>query len=136
MGLIARHAEAAGVPTLYMGSAYDVMRAVNPPRGAFLDFPLGHTTGKPGQPQLQREILRYALDCFNTISKPGSITTLPFQWDEEGAWKKEMLEKEDQRLPRHDTPQYQSMEDRARAEAGDTSAIGLCGCEMCTAVNT
>lgn len=132
MGLIARQAEAVGIPTLCMGSAYDIMRAVNPPRGAFLDFPLGHTTGKPNQPEFQREILRSALGCFNTMSEPGSIRTLPFQWDEDEAWKKAMFENEDQRLPRYETPQYQSEEDRARAEAGDISALGLCGCEMCT----
>ncbi len=132
MGLIARHAEAVGFPTLCMGSAYDIMLAVNPPRGAFLDFPLGHTTGKPGQPELQVEILRSALDCFNTMSEPGSIKTLSFQWDKDGAWKKAMFEKEDQRLPRYATPQYQNEEDKARAEAGDISALGLCGCETCT----
>ncbi len=132
MGLIARHAEAAGFSTLCMGSAYDIMRAVNPPRGAFLDFPLGHTTGKPGQPDLQVEILRSALDCFNTMSEPGSIQTLSYQWDADGAWKKEVFEKEDERLPRDAAPQYQNEKDRARAEAGDISALGLCGCEMCT----
>ena len=132
MGLIARHAEAAGFSTLCMGSAYDIMRAVNPPRGAFLDFPLGHTTGKPGQPELQVEILRSALDCFNAISEPGAIQTLSFQWDKDEAWKKTMADKEDQRLPRHSAPQYQNEEDRARAEAGDLSALDLCGCEMCT----
>jgi hypothetical protein len=29
-----------------MASALDVIKAVKPPRAAFLDFPLGHTTGK------------------------------------------------------------------------------------------
>ena len=38
VGLIARNAEAAGIPTLSMGSALDIMQAVNPPRAAFLDF--------------------------------------------------------------------------------------------------
>ncbi|MFO7931356.1 MAG: hypothetical protein R6U97_08105 [Desulfosalsimonas sp.] len=65
------------------------------------------------------------------MSEPGSIKTLPFQWDDDGAWKKELAESEDQRLPRYDMPQYQNREDRARAEAGDISALGLCGCEMC-----
>ena len=64
MGLVARHVEAAGIPTLCMTSAQDITRAVNPPRAAFLDFPLGHTTGKPHEPDLQRRILVQALSSF------------------------------------------------------------------------
>ncbi len=113
-----------------MGSALDIMKAVNPPRGAFLDFPLGHTAGKPNQPKLQQEILMAALDAFNTLAKPGLIKKLPFQWDEDGAWKNAVFER-DERLERRDTPQYQDEEDRRRAETGNLSAINLCGCETC-----
>lgn len=114
-----------------MGSAYDIMAAVNPPRAAFLDFPLGYTTGKPHQPQLQQEILTEALRAFASLDEPGSIQTLPFVWDEEQSWKNEVF-RQDIRMDRYATPQYQSEEDRQRAEANDHSALSLCGCEACT----
>jgi len=128
VGLIARQVEAAGISTLCMGSAYDIMRAVNPPRGAFLDFPLGHTAGKPDQPELQRQILIEALEAFNSLTEPGSIKKLPFQWDEDEGWRGAMFS---DRLPRHDTPQYQNEDDRRRAEANERFALAACGCQVC-----
>ena len=126
MGLIARQIEAAGIPTLCMGSAIDILKSVNPPRAAFLDFPLGHTTGKPHEPELQREILRQALDAFNTMTEPGSIKTLPFRWSDQDEWKKTAMMEGDSRTPRHDTPQYQTEEDRIRAEANNAQACAVC----------
>jgi hypothetical protein len=81
VGLIARVVEAAGIPTLCMTSAMDITRAVNPPRAVFVNFPLGHQTGKPNQPALQREIVRDALRAFEMIDKPGTIVELPYVWD-------------------------------------------------------
>ena len=59
----------------------DITRAVNPPRAVFVNFPLGHQTGKPNQPAPQREIVRDALRAFETIDKPGTIVELPYVWD-------------------------------------------------------
>jgi hypothetical protein len=64
-----------------MTSALDITQAVNPPRAVFLNFPLGHQTGKPQQPELQRQIVRYAMQAFQTISRPGTIIQLPYVWD-------------------------------------------------------
>ena len=126
VGLIARHAEAAGIPTLSMTSALDITRAVNPPRAAFLDYPLGHTTGKLHEPELQREILVQALDGFTSLTTPGSIKTLPFRWSEDDAWKRMAMMEGDTRIPRHDTPQYQTEEDRIRAEQNNPEACLVC----------
>jgi hypothetical protein len=73
--------EAAGIPTLCMTSALDITRAVNPPRAVFVNFPLGHQTGKAHQPDLQRQIVRDALREFEVIDKPGTIVELPNVWD-------------------------------------------------------
>jgi len=96
-----------------MASALDVIKAVNPPRTAFLDFPLGHTTGKPNDPELQRKILLQALESFSRITEPGGVLTLDFRWSESDDWKKNIIL---ERKPRLDTPQYQTEEDRTRAE--------------------
>jgi len=41
---------------------------------------------------------------------------LPFRWDENEDWKKQERTKDDDRLQRYDTPQYQNEEDRKKAE--------------------
>lgn len=104
-----------------MSSALDITRAVNPPRVAFLDYPLGHTTGKPHDPALQRCILVQALRGFATLDAPGSVLMLPFQWSDDDVWKATAQRGPDDRLPRYDTPQYQNEADRRRAEAADPS---------------
>ncbi|TFH30861.1 MAG: hypothetical protein E4G97_05060 [Deltaproteobacteria bacterium] len=126
VGLVARHAEAAGIPTLCMTSALDITRAVNPPRAAFLDFPLGHTAGKPGEPELQREILIGALSSFESMTAPGSVKELPFRWSEDEDWKAKAFAEGDDRRARHDTPQYQDEEDRRRAEQGGSPSCPVC----------
>ena len=117
VGLLARHAEAVGISTLCMTSALDITQAVNPPRAAFLDYPLGHTTGKPYQPALQRQILLEALAGFSDLAVPGSVKTLPFKWSEDRSWQETAQRGPDDRRPRYDTPQYQFEEDRAQARA-------------------
>jgi hypothetical protein len=99
-----------------MTSALDITQAVNPPRAAFVDFPLGHTTGKPHQPALQRAIMVEALDAFTALTTPGSVKRLPFRWSADDTWKDTAQRGPDDRRPRYDTPQYQNEEDRLYAE--------------------
>ena len=74
--------EEAGIPTLCMTSALDITQAVRPPRAVFVNFPLGHQTGKPNQPELQKRIVMDAMSAFEKITKPGTIIELPYVWDE------------------------------------------------------
>ena len=64
-----------------MTSAFDITQAVKPPRSVFVNFPLGHQTGKPGEPELQRSIVRDAFHALETITTPGTIIGLPYVWD-------------------------------------------------------
>jgi hypothetical protein len=136
VGLIARQIEAAGIPTLCMTSALSITRAVNPPRAAFVDFPLGHTTGKPHEPALQRAILRDALAGFESLQEPGSVLTLPYEWAEDDAWKDAVMRPDpsaagdshaDDRKERSAEPQYQTERDRTLADA----ALAKGECESC-----
>ncbi len=134
MGLIAREIEAAGIPTLSMTSAWSITASVNPPRAAYLDFPLGHTTGKPHDAAGQRDILRAAFEAFETLEAPGQIRPLPFTWSDDDAWKDRVMRpdpdaaresgREDDRVERYDTPQYQCDLDEQLAAAQDE-------CETC-----
>jgi hypothetical protein len=108
-----------------MSSALDITRAVNPPRAVFLDYPLGHTTGKPHEPALQREILLAALEAFTSLTEPGTVKMLPFIWSADQAWQATAQRGPDDRRPRYDTPQYQTEEDRQRACAKHTRAACL-----------
>lgn len=72
-----------------MTSALDITHAVKPPRAVFLNFPLGHQTGKPNEPELQRAIVRDALRAFETIATPGEIVKLPYVWNpNDSFWEK------------------------------------------------
>ncbi len=64
-----------------MTSALDITQAVKPPRAVFVNFPLGHQTGPPDQPELQRKIVTDAMRAFETIKSPGTIVELPYVWD-------------------------------------------------------
>lgn len=110
--LVAQHLEESGIPTLCLTSALDITQAVNPPRAAFLDFPIGYIGGTPKNRILQEDIMATALDAFDNLSEPGLIKILPFQWPEGNNWKTEAINRQDVRMPRVDTPQYQMETDR------------------------
>ncbi len=84
MGLVSRAIEEAGIPTITMSSAWDVTRSVKPPRAAFVNFPLGNQTGRPGNREEQMAIVRDALTAAYSMTEPGTVTILPYEWDEDG----------------------------------------------------
>src|SRR3546814_19472067 len=71
MALVARHLEAAGLPTLCIVSARDILEAVDPPRAVFVDYPIGHTAGKPNDPDDQYGIASRAMTLFATMEENG-----------------------------------------------------------------
>jgi hypothetical protein len=119
VSLAARHLEALGMPTLCLGSALDILEAGAPPRAVFVDYPLGHSTGKPFDRADQERVLRSALSAFETIEAPGTIVHLAADWPDDG-WRAAAASTRggDTRMPRDTTPQYQTDEDRRLAEAG------------------
>ena len=127
MGLIAREIESRGIPTVSLSSALSITSSVNPPRAVFLDFPLGHTAGKPHDEDLQDAITLAALSAFETMEKPGSIDRLPFHWADDDVWKDSVMRPRsggregeahrDDRSGRSGVPQYQSEMDRLAAES-------------------
>lgn len=83
MGLLARIIEEVGVPTIYVGSARDMMEQVKPPRSVFVNFPLGHRYGKPFDQKVQMSIIKDALQVLTTLDEPGTIVDLPYEWGED-----------------------------------------------------
>lgn len=117
--LIARHLEENGIPTLIIASALDITRRGRPPRAVFVDYPLGHTTGKPFDRDDQLGILRAALKAFDEIEAPETIRDLGLAWAGDETWKATATDASsgDQRQPRDTTPRYQLEADRLAAEA-------------------
>ncbi|MCR9258451.1 MAG: hypothetical protein NXH95_01920 [Pseudomonadaceae bacterium] len=120
-----------------MSSARSITAAVNPPRAVYLDYPLGHTTGKPSDPSNQLAIMRDTLAAFEQIDEPGTIIDLDYHWQADDGWKDSVMrpqpgsgdnstpEHNDTRTERYDTPQYQSEDDAAAADPHCPSCIFL-----------
>lgn len=118
MSLVARKFEEAGLPTLILGSALDILQAGRAPRVKFLNYPLGFSSGSFQNPDNQYEVVRAALAGFDQMRKPG-LEHLEFQWDE--GWEmiraRERSQAEtDTRSKRDLTPRYQTDADRLLVE--------------------
>ena len=140
MGLIGRALEEAGIPTLSLSSARDITASTGLPRAAFLDYPLGHTSGRPNEPDLNRSIMLDTLAAFEAIDKPGTIVDLAYNWGDTDEWKDSAMQPLiphpgadpiDDRVERFPDPQYQLVTD---AEAASATHAGL-ECVVCAGVD-
>ncbi len=87
VSLAARTLEAAGIPTVVMGCAKDIVEHAGVPRFLFSDFPLGNPCGRPKDKASQTATLALALKTL--ASAPGPRTTVqnPIRWNGDGKWK-------------------------------------------------
>ncbi len=83
MGLVARAIEAAGIPTVLVSTGRDLTELVCPPRTLFVNFPMGNPFGPADKPDVQRGILRAALELASTDMQAGSIVDLRDRWPED-----------------------------------------------------
>ncbi|CAN5539635.1 hypothetical protein BH23CHL2_BH23CHL2_25690 [soil metagenome] len=87
MGLVARHIEAHGIPTVIMGCAKDVVEHCGVPRFLFSDFPLGNSAGKPFDVESQATTLELALHVLETAAEPRTTVQSPLRWSDDPSWK-------------------------------------------------
>ncbi len=87
MSLVARHLESNGIPTVVIGSARDIVEQCGVARFLFSDFPLGNPCGRPWDVEMQRAIVGYALDLFESATLPRTTVQTPFVWSEDASWK-------------------------------------------------
>ena len=117
MSLVARYLEAHGIPTVCLGSAVDILRAGRPPRAVFVDYPLGHSAGRPFDPADQRAVLLATLAVLENAQEPGELVTLPMGWSDPTWGETAMRTDEgDTRQPRDASPQWQFPEDAEAAK--------------------
>ena len=63
-----------------MGNMPDRMAYIKPPRALLVKFARGSMFGEPGNVKRQRRIIMDALTALQTMTEPGSIKALPYQW--------------------------------------------------------
>ena len=87
IALAARALEEAGIATVVMGCAKDIVEHVGVPRLLFSDFPLGNPAGRPKDPESQAFTLELALMVLE--SAPAARTTVqsPLAWSASPDWK-------------------------------------------------
>ena len=89
ISLTARHLEIAGIPTVIMGAARDIVEHAGVPRFLFSDFPLGNAAGKPRDVASQAATLDLALDILETASAPRTTVQSPQRWSDDPSWKRD-----------------------------------------------
>jgi len=87
VSLVARHLEQNGIPTVVIGAARDIVEECGVPRFLFSDFPLGNPCGRPGDVEMQRSIVDFALDLLESATLPRTTVQTPFVWSDDPSWK-------------------------------------------------
>jgi D-proline reductase (dithiol) PrdB len=90
MSLMARALEAAGVPTVLMGAAKDIVELCGVPRFLFSDVPLGNAAGLPYDVASQDATLEAALALLESAHEPRTTVQNPVAWPTPG-WKRDYL---------------------------------------------
>jgi D-proline reductase (dithiol) PrdB len=85
--LLARYLENAGIPSVIMGAAKDIVEYCGVPRFLFSDFPLGNAAALPNNVESQDSNFELALRLLE--GAPGARTTVqsPLIWASDPAWK-------------------------------------------------
>lgn len=87
LSLAARELEAAGVSTVVMGCARDIVEHCAVPRFLFSDFPLGNAAGRPHDIASQEATLRLALQLLCEAKASQTTWQSPQRWSDTDAWK-------------------------------------------------
>ena len=87
LSLVARELEAAGIATVILGAAKDIVEHVGVPRFLFSDFPLGNACGKPNDRDSQVQTLALALDLLEHATGPRTTWQSPQRWSTSDDWK-------------------------------------------------
>ena len=65
-----------GIPTVLITVSPEVSAQMRPPRAIYPNgFKIGNSLGKPGAREMQKQILRDALNLFMENTRPGEVVT-------------------------------------------------------------
>lgn len=85
--LLARYLEEAGIPTVVMGAAKDIVEYCGVPRFLFSDFPLGNAAARPNDPASQDLNFELALRLLESAPAPRTTVQSPLVWSQDPSWK-------------------------------------------------
>jgi hypothetical protein len=85
--LAARALEHAGVATLVMGAALDIVEHVGVPRFLFGDVPLGNSAGRPHDQTSQETVMAKALALLSDATAPRTTWHSGLVWSDDPSWK-------------------------------------------------
>jgi D-proline reductase (dithiol) PrdB len=89
VALAAYQLEAAGISTVIMGCAKDIIEHVGVPRLVFNDLPLGNSAGLPHDRSSQDLVAEMALDLVVEAAGPRTTWCSPLIWSGAHDWKKD-----------------------------------------------
>lgn len=115
MTLTARALEAAGVPTVVVGAAKDIVEQAGAPRFLFSDVPLGNAAGLPHDVGSQDRTLELALRILEEAAGPRTTVINPLGWRGPAGWRRDYLNLA--ALSAQDVAQRRAENERARAIA-------------------
>jgi D-proline reductase (dithiol) PrdB len=87
LALLARQLEAAGIATVILGAARDIVEHVGVPRLLFSDLPLGHAAGLPHDPASQDLTLELGLHLLESASRARTTVQSPLRWPGGDGWR-------------------------------------------------
>lgn len=85
--LAARALETAGIPTVVMGAAKDIVEHCAVPRLLFSDFPLGNAAGIPHDTAAQQSTFELALRTLESAPAARTTVTNPLRWPGPADWR-------------------------------------------------
>ncbi len=85
--LLARYLEEAGIPTVIMGAAKDIVEYCGVPRFLFSDLPLGNAAALPSNSLSQDSNFELALRLLEGASGPRTTMQSPLVWSPDPSWK-------------------------------------------------
>ena len=87
--LLARYLEEAGIPTVVMGAAKDIVEYCGVPRFLFSDFPSGNAAAKPHDVDSQALNFELALRLLEHAPAPRTTVQSPLVWSKDPDWKQD-----------------------------------------------
>lgn len=111
MSLVARALEAAGISTVVMGAAKDIVELCGVPRFLFSDVPLGNAAGLPWDEASQDAVLEDALALLESAIAPRTTVRSGLVWPTPG-WRRDYLNLDG--LTRADLARLRAENDRSK----------------------
>jgi hypothetical protein len=115
--LLARYLEEAGIPTVIMGAAKDIVEYCGVPRLLFSDLPLGNAAALPNHEQSQDSNFELALRLLESAPSARTTVQSPLIWTSDPSWKLDYSNLE--RLSTEEIARLREEAERARITARD-----------------